>query len=313
LYESFFNFQEQPFRLTPDPRFIYLSPGHGEALQHMLYGVRERKGFILMVGNIGAGKTTLTRLLIDQVGEDVHLGLVFNTFLNEVELLRAINREFKLPAKSASRETLIQILNHYLIKLLKRGGNAVLILDEAQNLSVPVLEQVRMLSNLETDNQKLIQIILVGQPELSRTLLRPDMVQLNQRITVRCYLSALSEEDTVRYIHQRLSVAGPRAQVRFHPKTYHLIWKYSEGIPRSINALCDRALLVAYSKGAHEIIPPFIKQAQAEITGLASSKTLFDWFKERFRSPAFLPAVLIVLVLGLFAYWSLFRGEVFPP
>ncbi|MBF0530164.1 MAG: AAA family ATPase, partial [Deltaproteobacteria bacterium] len=162
MYNSFFNFREEPFSLTPDPRFFYLSPNHQEAFEHMLYGVQQRKGFVLLAGHIGAGKTTLTRLLIDQLGDQAHIAMIFNTFLNEIELLRAINREFGLAAHWASRETLIQVLNEFLIEKLRAGRNVILILDEAQNLSVPVLEQIRMLSNLETDNQKLIQIILVG-------------------------------------------------------------------------------------------------------------------------------------------------------
>ena len=190
MYNDFYHFNEQPFSLTPDPKFTYLSRGHQTALEHLIYGVRERKGFILLAGNVGAGKTTLTRLFIDQLDEEVHTAVIFNTFLNEIELLRAINREFGLPSDGTGREELIRTLNGFLVEKLQEGQNVVLILDEAQNLSIPVLEQIRMLSNLETDNQKLIQIVLSGQPEINQILARPDLAQLSQRVTVRCNLGA---------------------------------------------------------------------------------------------------------------------------
>ena len=306
MYNAFFNFQEAPFSITPDPRFIYLSPGHQEAFEHMLYGVEEKKGFILISGDIGAGKTTLTRLLLDRLDDTVKVALIFNTFLNEIELLKAINREFGLPAEESSRESLIQSLNLFLIETARAGGNAVLILDEAQNLSVPVLEQVRMLSNLETDDQKLIQIVLVGQPELARTLDRPDLAQLNQRITVRCQLAPLNLEDTTRYIHHRLSVAGPQGLAGFEPKTYQFIHRFSEGVPRRINALCDRALLVAYGAGSHRIQPDYIRQAYQETTGLIQGTGRPRWFK-RLISPAVYQTALAVLLLVLVAYWAYLR------
>jgi general secretion pathway protein A len=302
LYNEFFHFQSDPFSLTPDPSFMYLSPGHQEALEHMLYGIRERKGFVLVAGNIGAGKTTLTRLLLEQIPSGTHTALIFNTFLNEIELLRAINREFGLPAESQSREALIRELNAFLIEQLNTGGNAVLIIDEAQNLTVPVLEQIRMLSNLETDNQKLIQIILVGQPELARTLSRPELAQLSQRVNVRCYLQPLDREDTVRYIHHRLTKAGPQSTARFDPAALKMIHRLSGGVPRRINAICDRALLIAYAGGNSRIKPTHIRQAQREIRG-----------EERFGPPsladrlwprAFIPAMLFLLAVILAAYYG---------
>lgn len=267
MYEAFFQFQEPPFNLTPDARFVYLSRGHQEALEHMLYGVEQRKGFILMVGDIGAGKTTLTRLLLDRLDEKTRPALIFNTFLTEIELLRAINREYGVSTRGRTREELLATLGRFLIGQLDKGGTAVLIIDEAQNLSVPVLEQLRMLSNLETDTQKLIQIILAGQPELGRILSRPDLTQLSQRVTVRCHLSPMDREDTIRYIHHRLFVAGSQNLARFGDKTCRLIHRLSGGVPRRINALCDRALLVAYARGMHEVKPGAVWQAQSEITG----------------------------------------------
>lgn len=309
MYNFFFNFQEPPFNLTPDPRFVYLSPGHQETLEHMVYGVRERKGFVMIVGDIGAGKTTLTRLFLDQLDEQTHTALIFNTYLNEIELLRAINREFGLPAKGTSREDLVQILNQFLIQVQKQGGNAIIILDEAQNLSVAVLEQIRMLSNLETDAKKLLQIILVGQPELARTMARPDLAQLNQRITVRCHLPPLDLEDTIRYIHHRLSVAGPQNQARFHPRTYRLVHKYTEGVPRRINALCDRALLVAFGQNSHTVTTAYIRRSWTELSGDPTVRTEHG-FWNRLVFYYLVPAAMILAVIAAVGYLAYNRWEV---
>ncbi|MFH1139333.1 MAG: AAA family ATPase [Pseudomonadota bacterium] len=301
MYNTFFNFEREPFSLTPDPRFLYLGAGHQEALEHMLYGIESRKGFVLIAGRVGAGKTTLTRLLLEKLDERTHRALIFNTFLNEVELLRAINRQFGLPADGFSRESLVDDLNRFLLEIHQKGENAVLILDEAQNLSVAVLEQIRMLSNLETDNRKLIQILLVGQPELTRTLARPDLSQLSQRITVRCHLPALGLEETIRYIHHRISAAGPQATISFHPGTYRLLHRFSGGTPRLINALCDRALLVAYTGGERLIKPAHVKQAQVELTSGALAESRWSFIR-RFgpgiiaaAALAFLAAIAILL------------------
>jgi len=303
LYESFFQFNEPPFNLTPDPRFVYLSPGHQEVLEHMLYGIDQRKGFILITGDVGAGKTTLTRLLLERLDERARTALIFNTFLNEIELLRAINLDFGLSAEGSSREVLIAALNRFLIDELTSGGNAVLIIDEAQNLSVPVLEQIRMLSNLETETDKLIQIILVGQPELTRTLARPDLAQLNQRITVRCHLSPMEYEDTVRYIHHRISIAGPQSLVRFKSRAYRLIHRYSGGVPRQINALCDRALLVAFARGTHLIKPGAVRQARTEQAGQARRPVWTGSFAGALNK-SLIPAALLFLLVILASYLS---------
>ncbi len=303
MYESFFQFNEAPFNLTPDPRFVYLSPGHQEVLEHMIYGIDQRKGFILIAGDIGAGKTTLTRLLLDRLDEQIKTALIFNTFLSEIELLRAINRDFGLPAEGSTREELIETLNRFLIDKLAAGGNAVLIIDEAQNLSVPVMEQIRMLSNLETETKKLIQIILVGQPELSRTLDQPGLKQLNQRIAVRCHLSPMKYEDTVRYIHHRVSVAGPQSLVRFHPRAYRLIHRFSGGVPRQINAICDRALLVAFSQGTHLVRPSAVRQAWSELAGYDRPSGWAAVFHRK-SSRSLIPAVLLFILVILASYFS---------
>lgn len=294
MYKDFYNFDAEPFSLTPDPRFIYPAPGHQEAFEHMVYGVREKKGFILITGTIGTGKTTLTRRLLDKLEDKVSLALIFNTYLNETELLKAIIHEFGQTSESASRADLIHILNGFLIENLRAGGNAVLIIDEAQNLSVSVLEQIRMLSNLETDNEKLIQIILVGQPELNRTLSRSDLAQLDQRITVRYHLSPLNFEDTVQYVHHRLMVAGPKTKVGFESRSYGPIFRYSKGVPRRINALCDRALLIAYAKGVYLVGPDFVHQAQHELIG-GERPTWRGWIKK--IRPGFMRATGMILFL----------------
>lgn len=304
MYEAFFQFKEPPFNLTPDARFVYLSRGHQEALEHLIYGVEQRKGFILMAGDIGAGKTTLTRLLLDRLDEKTRPALIFNTYLTEIELLRAINREFGISARGRTREELIAALSRFLIGRLAEGGNAVLIIDEAQNLSVPVLEQLRMLSNLETDTQKLLQIILAGQPELARILSRRDLAQLNQRVTVRCHLGPMDREDTSRYIHHRLYVAGPQNLARFGDKTCRLIHRLSLGLPRRINALCDRALLVSYAQGVHEVALGAVRQAHREITGPPVRKGVWFGFRPRMRwglaTAGFL--ALMALLLSLLGY-----------
>lgn len=307
MYRDYFQFQQDPFSLTPDPRFVYLSRGHQAALEHLVYGVKERKGFVLITGTIGAGKTTLTRLFLEQIEGRGPTALIFNTSLNEIELLRSINREFGLAAEAGSRDELIRTLNDFLIEKLCQDQTPVLILDEAQNLSVPVLEQIRMLSNLETDQQKLIQIVLVGQPELAKTLARPDLTQLAQRITVRCNLGPLAPDDTIRYIHHRLTVAGPRSLARFTPKAYQWIHRCSQGIPRQINALCDRALLTAFAQGAYQITPALVRRAQAEITGQGAGMAP-DWRRRK----AWVPAALALLGLLLAGYWTLFRDGVLP-
>ncbi len=303
MYTSFFQFNEHPFNLTPDPRFVYLSPGHQEDLEHMIYGVNERKGFVMISGDIGAGKTTLTRLFLKRLDEETKTALIFNTSLSEIDLLRAINREFGLAADLPTREILLDTLNRFLIDQLAHGRNAALIIDEAQNLGIPVLEQIRMLSNLETESKKLIQIVLVGQPELSQILSRGDLLQLYQRITVRCHLGPMAYEDTVRYIHHRLSVAGPQSLARFGPRTYRLIHRFSQGVPRNINAICDRALLVAFAQGTLLIRPDHIKQAQTELAGQDWNPGLWSNFS-RWINRESTPALLFFLLLTLVCYWS---------
>lgn len=231
MYCPFFGLQEKPFSITPDPRFLFLSPSHQEALGHLFYGIEERKGFIAVTGEVGTGKTLLCRALLDRLGRHVRTALIFNSFLSEIELLRSINEDFGIPPGGGTRKELIDHLNQYLIDEFSAGRNAVLIIDEAQNLAPPVLEQIRMLSNLETERGKLLQIVLIGQPELRQQLSRPELRQLNQRIALRYHLQPFTRPETEDYINHRLVVAGSHGGVKFSRRALSAIFRLSEGIP----------------------------------------------------------------------------------
>jgi len=268
MYRKFFGLAEDPFNLTPDSRFLYLSSKHREALANLLFGIQERKGFITLTGEIGSGKTTLCRTLTNELDpETTRLALILNSYLNEVELLQTINEDFGIPAESSSKKDLIKELNRFLLEENLAGHNVVLIIDEAQNLSIQVLEQIRMLSNLETETEKLIQIVLMGQPELLDLLSRPELEQLNQRISVRYHINPLDREDVSYYIRHRLFVARAQIDIEFTAQALKLIYDFTGGIPRKINVLCDRCLLAAYSKVSYTIDAGIAKEAIAEIEG----------------------------------------------
>lgn len=265
MYLSFFHLKEAPFNLTPDPRFLFMSQSHREAFDHLLFGIHQRRGFIEVVGGIGTGKTTLCRALLEELEGKVSTALIFNTFLSEIELLKAINDEFGIDSSGGSRKELIDVLNRFLIDQLARGGNACLILDECQNLQVPVLEQIRVLSNLETENEKLLQIVMVGQPEFHDLLKTPPLKPLDERIHVRSFLDSLTEEDTRGYISHRLTVAGSRGDIVFTEGALRAIYEYSQGIPRRINTVCDRCLIIAYSQETLRITKDHAHRALEEI------------------------------------------------
>lgn len=267
MYESFYGLSGKPFNLTPDPRFLYLSDKHREAFAHLLYGIQNRSGFIMVAGEIGTGKTTLCRSLLNQLDTETEVAFVFNPFLSSEELLRKINEEFGIPTRAITVKGLIDELNGYLLERAAQNKNCVLVIDEAQNLDVPVLELIRLLSNLETETQKLLQIVLIGQPELSEKLDLPELRQLNQRITARYHLKPLSFQETLQYIAFRLSVAGGRRKVRFTRGAIKQVYKQSKGTPRVINALCDRALLIGYTRETFTITSGIVKQAAREIRG----------------------------------------------
>ena len=308
MYTSYFGFKENPFNLTPDPRYLFLSPYHKEALDHLLYGINERKGFIAITGGIGTGKTTLCRALLSHLDLSTKSALIFNAFISDIELLKTINQEFGLPVGQGklSKKEYIDTLNQFLLRNFARGGNAVLLIDESQNLSDAVLEQIRMLSNLETEREKLIQIVLVGQSELKELLAAPSLRQLNERITVRYDLSPLEPRDIRGYVEHRLVVAGGRGNVRFTDGGCGKIAAFSKGNPRSINAVCDRSLLIAYVEGAQRISRGMVRKAIEELHRDMRIKPAVNL---RFWQKAVLSFTVLLLLMTLagFAGWLL-RG-----
>lgn len=253
MYEAFFNLKQKPFDLLPDPDFLFMSSSHKKVLSYLDYGIRERVGFILLTGEVGSGKTTIIRNLIKKNLTDVVLSKIFNTRVDSEQLIAMINDDFGLPVLNKDKITLLRDLNTFLIDQFVKGNHPVLIIDEAQNLNHDLLEEIRMLSNLETDNAKLLQIILVGQPELRKTLASATLVQLRQRISINCHIQPLSRLEIELYILHRLEKAGDRDAASFSPETIDIIFTYSRGIPRLINIICDFILLAAFAEETRAI------------------------------------------------------------
>ena len=272
MYLSLFGLKHEPFSIAPDPRYLFMSERHREALAHLLYGVRGGGGFVLLTGEIGAGKTTVCRCFLEQIPKRVNVAYIFNPKLTVEELLRTICDEFHVPAAhpGVGRTTVkdyVDALNEFLLKTHAVGQNNVLIIDEAQNLSPDVLEQLRLLTNLETSERKLLQIILIGQPELRTMLARPELEQLAQRVTARFHLDALTLKETVQYIRHRLAVAGMNRPTPFDRDALIRIFEISRGVPRRINLLCDRALLGAYADGKPRADRDVVDKAASEVFG----------------------------------------------
>jgi len=246
MYTHFFGFKERPFQLVPNPAYLFLSRSHEEAIAHLNYAISHGDGFVEITGEVGTGKTTLCRVFLEDLDENTEVAYIFNPRLNAVELLRAINDEFGIPSDADNAKDLMDTLNAFLMEKKSQEKNAILLIDEAQNLSKEVLEQLRLLSNLETNTSKLLQIILVGQPELRDLLDAHELRQLRQRITLRWFLTPLSRKETMEYIRHRVNIASKKTEDKFTQSAYHLIYKYSGGIPRLINIACDRAFLTAY-------------------------------------------------------------------
>jgi general secretion pathway protein A len=269
MYTSFFGLNEKPFSITPDPRYLFLSERHGEALAHLVYGVTESGGFIQLTGEVGTGKTTLVRsLLLNKMPENADVAVVLNPQLSVIEFLATICEELhiEVPHNKGSVKALTDALNRHLLSAHAEGRRTILVVDEAQNLTPAVLEQVRLLTNLETAKQKLLQIILIGQEELRDLLARNDLRQLAQRITARYHLKPLSRDETSSYIEHRLKVAGALGEV-FDAGAKREIYRLSQGVPRVINVICDRALLGAYAQESRRVNPRLIRQAAAEVHG----------------------------------------------
>ena len=265
MYETFFGLDEPPFRLTPDPRYLFLSRRHREALSHLSFGIRDGAGFVAITGEIGAGKTTLLRSILRDADEKIQYAYVLNPVLTGVELLQEINHELGLPEVGGRRE-LLGILNQYLLKQKTSDRQVVIVVDEAQALDGGILEQLRMLSNFETETSKLLQIVLVGQPELRQLLARPELMQLNQRITVRFHLTALDRAETAEYVRHRLAVAsGGATREIFTKAALRRVYHHSRGLPRLINQICHRALLVGFAKDRSRITRRLLDQAAHEL------------------------------------------------
>lgn len=272
MYAPFFGLQHPPFSIAPDPRYLFMSERHREALAHLLYGLDAGGGFVLLTGEVGAGKTTVCRCFLEQIPEHCNVAYIFNPKLTVGELLRSICDEFGVPHKAAvpGHETVkdcIDPLNASLLAAHAAGRNNVLIIDEAQNLEADVLEQLRLLTNLETSERKLLQIILIGQPELRNMVARPSLEQLAQRVIARFHLDALSPQETQQYIAHRLAVAGLHGPVPFSRRALRRVHALSRGIPRRINLLCDRALLGAYAAGTREVSTAIVERAAREVFG----------------------------------------------
>lgn len=267
MYDQFYGFQEPPFNITPDPRFLFFSDRHREAYNHILFGIRERKGFIQITGEVGAGKTTLCRALLEELGPNYVTALILNPCLNPTQLLRTILKEMGLKPEKADRATCLEMLNHFLLEQLALGNDVVLLIDEAQDLDAELLEQVRLLSNLETDQRKLLQIVLVGQPELRDKLNDRSLRQLRQRITVRYHLTPLSRLEVERYIHHRLQTVGANGRPAFTSWAIRSVFRYSGGIPRLVNAVCDKALLAGFVDGTDLLTWRQVRRAIRELEG----------------------------------------------
>lgn len=295
MYQNYFGFREPPFTLTPNPEFLFLSRCHQEAYAHLLYAIESRAGFIELSGEVGTGKTTIVRTLLSQLDPETYISaFIFNPTLSPLGLLQEINREFGIFSASSDTRELHQALNEFLLNENGKNRTVVLVIDEAQNLSRDVLEQVRLISNLETEREKLIQIVLVGQPELRELLSREDLRQLRQRITVRYHLERMDEGDIHSYIRHRIRIAAEgKEPVSFTKAAVKRIASYSKGLPRLINSICDRAILLAYTKDSREI------------SGQMAATAIADLSKEVKRSPALLiglSALLLIILVSLFIF-----------
>jgi general secretion pathway protein A len=309
MYLDFYGFREKPFNLTPDPSFVFLSRTHKEAFAHLLYGINNRTGFIGLTGEVGSGKTTVLRALFSQLDADHHrTALIFNPCLSASELLQSINREFGISTYTSDSSGALNALNLFLLEQNTEGRTVVLAIDEAQNLETSVLEQIRLISNLETDREKLIQIVLSGQPELEQILKRDEMRQLSQRIIVRYHLQPMDFQDTVHYISHRLEVAGGRGVVSFSKRAIKRIYRYSRGLPRPINAACDRALMVAYARNKARISS---RIAAAGINDMIRNMSFYTRRQRLILIPMF-AMLAAILAAGVYFGWPDFADRLIP-
>src|SRR5579872_517497 len=267
VYLEYYGLSEPPFNITPNPRFLFFSAKHREAFNHLLYGIRERKGFVQLTGEVGAGKTTLCRALLEQLGDTFSTALILNPVLDADQLVKAVAMEFELDVKGMDRLETVAVINDFLLRQMAMERESVLIIDEAQDLTNELLEQVRLLSNLETDDRKLLQIVLMGQPELRERLNAHSLRQLRQRITVRYHLNPLRRFEVAQYVQHRLQVSGSRGAPYFTRPALWRIYNYSQGIPRLVNAVCDKALLAGFVEQRDRINYRLVGRALRELEG----------------------------------------------
>lgn len=265
MYCQFYGLKERPFNVTSDPAFFFFSKKHKEALSHLLYGVNQRKGIIVITGEIGTGKTTLCRFFLDQLDKNVKTAFILNPYFSEIQLLEAIMKDFGIGVEARTRLSFVWEFNRFLLNEAKSGNNVVLIIDEAQNLKPRQLEQIRLLSNLETEKDKLMQIVLVGQPELNHRLNLYDLRQLQQRIMVRYHITPLDKDEIENYIRHRLNIAGAANRIKFTDEALQAIADFTFGIPRLINIVCDRALLAGFVCETYTIDPNIITKSINEL------------------------------------------------
>ncbi len=339
MYESFYGLKEKPFSLTPDPKFLYLSKQHQGALDHMLYGIKQKEGFMTIVGDVGTGKTTLCRCLLDRLDSSVQVALILNPMLSDIDLLRTCLYDLRIepslylahtpvdviPGDTGqmaqnstagshlksieekslidclSKKELIDVLNAFLLKQHEENKSTVLIIDEAQNLSFDVMEQVRILSNLETEKEKLLQIIFVGQLELTEKLNRPELKQLNQRISIRYQIPPLTREETYNYVNHRVMIAGTVSRIRFNSSALKTIYNYSKGYPRLINLVSDRALLSAFNAQTDSIESGHVKQGIKSLSGVDAMER--SW-KELIKQNSSLAFSILFFIAGLIFFTS---------
>ncbi len=295
MYEKFFKLREKPFELTPDPRFIYLSDSHKEALAYLTYAVNEGKGFTVITGEVGTGKTTLIRMVVSRLDGQVRTAYVFNPRLDTEDLLQYICEDLGIKTRAnLTKGQLIYLLHHFLLDCYKKNERVVLVIDEAQALNPELLEEVRLLTNLETTKSKLLQVVLVGQPELDTTLSDPKFRQLKQRISVRYHIRPMSLVETEEYIFRRLKIAGARHEVIFDPAAVKEIHEQSGGIPRLINVICDNALLTAYSYERKMVGKAIIKEVVRDLEGKGKQK--------KSRKVFVIFSILIAIFFGVIGY-----------
>ena len=266
MYTEFFGLSAKPFELLPNPKFLYLSKGHRKALSYLQYGVQEHAGFTLLTGEVGSGKTTLVRDIVNKINNDITLSMIFNTRVDGAQLIAMINEDFGLKTEGKDKVQLITELNDFLLEECSSNRQPIIIIDEAQNLLAEGLEEIRLLSNLEADNFKMVQIILVGQPELKQLIAKPSLRQLRQRISISCHLNPLNREETEEYVYHRLGTVGNRDCVKFLEGVFDAIFQFSGGVPRLINLLCDFLLLSAFVEETREIDMALVNDAVSELS-----------------------------------------------